>query len=111
MERRVEEKEGAFELTFFLFGFFFSLKRTLLYTISKKYEQYGDVRTLVLSSLWSSSNELTRVFLSQYDQQDAHELLRHLLDSMRMEEVDVRSFSSLPSATMSNLSPVSFSSL
>ncbi|KAL7415159.1 hypothetical protein BDY24DRAFT_440099 [Mrakia frigida] len=40
--------------------------KTLLYTISKKYEQYGD-----------------------YDQQDAHELLRHLLDSMRMEEVDV----------------------
>lgn len=40
--------------------------RPLLNVISSKYDQYG-----------------------QYAQQDGHELLRHLLDSLRMEEVDV----------------------
>ena len=35
--------------------------------IGKKYEQYMDFR-----------------------QQDAHEFLRHMLDAMRMEELDVR---------------------
>ncbi|CED83535.1 Ubiquitin-specific protease [Phaffia rhodozyma] len=40
--------------------------KTLLYSVSRKYDQYGD-----------------------YEQQDAHEFLRHLLDSIRMEECDV----------------------
>ena len=40
--------------------------RTLLKEMAKKYDQYDD-----------------------YTQQDAHELLRHLLDSMEMEEKDV----------------------
>lgn len=40
--------------------------RTLLREIASKYDQYDD-----------------------YRQQDAHELLRHLLDSMEMEEKDV----------------------
>ena len=38
----------------------------LLHEMAKKYDQYDD-----------------------YEQQDAHELLRHLLDSMEMEEKDV----------------------
>lgn len=42
-------------------------------------------------SLRTSLRELARKY-DQYDdyrQQDAHELLRHLLDSMEMEEKDV----------------------
>ncbi|KAK7683474.1 hypothetical protein QCA50_013308 [Cerrena zonata] len=40
--------------------------KDLLYTIATKYDQYND-----------------------FQQQDAHEFLRHLLDAMRMEEIDV----------------------
>ena len=40
--------------------------RDLLTTIGRKYDQYLDFR-----------------------QQDAHEFLRHMLDAMRMEELDV----------------------
>ena len=52
----------------------FLLRRELLTTIGQKYDQYLDFR-----------------------QQDAHEFLRHMLDAMRMEELDVRlhSFSTL----------------
>lgn len=39
----------------------------MLTTIGRKYDQYLDFR-----------------------QQDAHEFLRHMLDAMRMEELDVR---------------------
>lgn len=44
-----------------------SLYREVLTTIGRKYDQYLDFR-----------------------QQDAHEFLRHMLDAMRMEELDVR---------------------
>lgn len=42
------------------------ISREVLFTIGKKYDQYMDFR-----------------------QQDAHEFLRHMLDAMRMEELDV----------------------
>ena len=43
------------------------IRREILTTIGRKYDQYLDFR-----------------------QQDAHEFLRHMLDAMRMEELDVR---------------------
>ena len=44
----------------------YSFHREILTTIGRKYDQYLDFR-----------------------QQDAHEFLRHMLDAMRMEELDV----------------------
>lgn len=49
-----------------MFGADSPFDRDLLYTIATKYDQYND-----------------------FQQQDAHEFLRHLLDAMRMEEIDV----------------------
>ena len=48
-----------------------SVRREVLARLGAKYDQYLDFR-----------------------QQDAHEFLRHLLDAMRMEELDVRRFRS-----------------
>jgi hypothetical protein len=56
--------------------------------MSKKYDQYGDVSA---QKLCQHVSDLADSYVSpqKYAQQDSHELLRHLLDSIRMEEVDV----------------------
>lgn len=56
--------------------------RDLLHRIGMKYDQYLDVSAAALL-IKPSPN------LNQFRQQDAHELLRHLLDGMYMEEFDI----------------------
>ena len=57
------------------------LRREILTTIGRKYDQYLGFR-----------------------QQDAHEFLRHMLDAMRMEELDVSfAFLGLSSVVASNV--------
>lgn len=57
----------------------YSLRREILTTIGRKYDQYLDFR-----------------------QQDAHEFLRHMLDAMRMEELDVSVLPEWPAQVVSD---------
>ena len=62
-----ESMSPKYATSLYTLGLYELTFRDLLTTIGRKYDQYLDFR-----------------------QQDAHEFLRHMLDAMRMEELDVR---------------------
>ena len=61
--KSMSPRRASYILGFYILTFHY---REILHRLGLKYDQYMDFR-----------------------QQDAHELLRHLLDAMRMEEMDV----------------------